>query len=197
MIKQARALVYGIFGLIVAIICIRLFLQFLPINHSVPFVRFWLHFSDIFVGPWDEIFPSIKFEKSIIEIYSIIAAFCYIIFALIIERSFSSFKHSSSRDILVALIDAMFKFIEFLLISRFLFRLFQASISSSIVRFVYALSSIIYQPFSGIIKDIEVMDGTIIELSTIIILVIVIIMDIAAENFFDIVLPPVKDSNNK
>jgi hypothetical protein len=178
--KKFKSIIYSIFGVVSSIISIRLLLLFLAVG-STPFVRFWMNFSYLFVGLWDGIYENIIIEKSVIEIYSLIAILFYLIFGILIERSIKNIANEDSKNIVSSIIDIIFKVIEFVLATRFFFRLFVASTDSLFVRIIYGLSNFIYAPFAGIIGDI-VIDKVVIEISTLLILVIIIIIDVATEN---------------
>ena len=136
---------------------------------------------DCLFTPWEGIFPDMLFgTKAVLEISSLIAGMFYIIFALAVNQTAESLRASATKGFLYNILNGVFRLIEFLLVTRFLFKAFAASTNSLFVTFIYGLSNIIYSPFAGIIKDYHYKEVTI-ELSTILILVVVIIMDIAVD----------------
>lgn len=190
---RLRTIVYSITGGLITIILIRLLLKFIGANPSTIFVSFWYGLSDLLVGPWEGIYPNLVLSPMTIETYSVIAIIFFVLFGVIIDKALSIFRYDASREIIIAIVDLSFKLMELVIASRFAFKLFGASTSSVFVRFIYAASSIIYEPFAGIIKDL-VIEGVLFEISTLLVLIIIIIFDVISENILESILgrPEVK-----
>lgn len=179
-VNKAKSIIYSILAIIVAIIGIRILLELIGANPNTPFVEFWIDLSNIFIGPLIGMFPDIQLgSNSVILVSGCIAALFYVLFAIALDTSVTKLQTpSTSRQMLYMIINGIFKVIEFLLITRFVLIFLDASTKSTFVQFIYEITDIIYAPFAGIINDIQIM-GITIELSTLLILVIVIIIDIA------------------
>ncbi|MEI7579483.1 MAG: YggT family protein [bacterium] len=182
------ALSYGIFGIIIAIILIRILFGIIGANKAAPFVSFWYTFSETFIGGFQGIFPNIgtSVAPMFIEVYAVIALIFYLILAFIVSKALTSVISHSPVSIFKNVTDTIFKGAEFFLITRFLLKLTAASDVSSFVRFIYQLSDFIYQPFAGILPTIQLKDFNIIfETSTLIAIVIIIIFDLVTEGVID------------
>ncbi len=181
--KKIKQIIYGILAIVISIITIRLLLKFVGANSYTPFVSFWMDFSDFFVLPWIGIAPNLTFfGNSVIEISAIISILFYGVIGFLLNNSISSLNEESSRSVLVSFVDSLFKIVEFVLGTRIILKLFGA-ISSLFVEFIYAFTDWIREPFTGLIKDFHFGMVTV-EISTIIILVIVILMDIGVDELF-------------
>jgi hypothetical protein len=181
---NVRSIIYGIFGLIITVITIRLLLLFLGLNQFNPFVSFWLEFSNFFVFPWHGIAPDIKlFGNSYIELTSIVAMFFYMIIGLLIEKSADSFGETTKRSMLVSIVDSMFKIVEFLLATRIFLKLFGVGSQSVFADFIYSITQWIITPFGRLVSDYQ-FGPIVVELSTILVLVIIVILDIGIDEFF-------------
>lgn len=184
---------YSVFAGIVGVVLIRVLLKLVGALPTNEFAQFWYDFSKIFVEPWAVIYPSIAIgDRSSIEIYSIIAMLFYMIIASILAKSASSVFEDSRKEFIIAIVDSLFKAAEFLLISRFIFKLTNASTTASFVTFIYDYSAVVYEPFANILPATQIGDVTI-EISTILALIIIIILDIITEQFLislmDTVIP--------
>jgi len=178
-----NTLVFGIFGFIVAIIFVRILLKLLGANPEAGFVVFWYQLSHNFVGSFQGIYPSLETTatRNLLEVYSVIAMMFYLILALLSAKLFTSVTQPTKLDIINTFIDGVFKFIEFFLITRFILKITGANVISLFVNFIYSVSAIIYEPFTGILPTYKV--GTItFETSTLIAIIIIIIFDLVTEN---------------
>ena len=81
---------------------------------------------------------------------------------------------------IIEIVDSIFKAVEFLLITRFIFKLTAASTSAAFVRLIYELSWIVYEPFATLMPAIE-FEGARFEISTLIALIVIIILDLVTE----------------
>lgn len=116
----------------------------------------------------------------------LIAVVFYITLGILISSFVTAFIDDDPLKIAMEVIDSIFKFIEFLLLVRFILRVFavfynQSPLSNS----VYDLTA--WAP--GLLPDIQFGNG-VIELSTLLILVIVIAIDLGFENFFEKYVEP-------
>ncbi|MFQ5492785.1 MAG: hypothetical protein ACE5DX_01325 [Candidatus Dojkabacteria bacterium] len=185
---QIRAVVFGIFGILVAIVLIRIILRLVGANPDASFVSFWYNISDFLVNLFRDIYPVLQANllKVRIELFSVFALMFYVIAAFLVQKSFTSVADDDSVQILKNIIDALFKITEFLLITRFIFKLTGAAIGSGFVKFIYAVSAIVHEPFQGILPTINVGDFNIIfESSTLIAIVVIIIFDLVTEGIID------------
>lgn len=178
--SKIRTIIYSIFALIVGIVLIRVLLKIVGANPNNEFADFWYTFSDIFVEPWAVIYPGIVSGRMVIEIYSIVAVLFYIIISIVASKSVSSPFEDTRKLAIIELVDSIFKAIEFLLITRFIFKITAASTSALFVRLIYDLSWIVYEPFATLMPAIE-FEGARFEISTLVALVVIIILDLVTE----------------
>ncbi len=178
--SKIRTIIYSIFAVIVGIVLIRVFLKLVGANPNNEFAQFWYGLSDIFVKPWATIYPSYSTGKMVIETYSIVATLFYICFSVIASKSATSAFDDSRKQAIIDIVDSLFKIAEFLLITRFVFKLTAASLSSSFVHLIYDLSWVVYKPFSTLLPSISFEDA-VFEISTLVALIIIIILDIVTE----------------
>lgn len=178
--NKIRTIIYSIFAVIIGFVLIRVLLKLVGVNPNNEFADFWYTFSDVFVEPWAIIYPNIISGKMIIEIYSIIAILFYIIISVVLSKSASSPFEDTRKQAIVEIVDSMFKVVEFLLITRFIFKLTAASTSAAFVRLIYDLSWIVYEPFATLMPAIN-FEGARFEISTLIALIIIIVLDLVTE----------------
>jgi len=178
--SNLRTIIYSIFALIIGFVLIRLLLKIIGANPDNQFAEFWYTFTDIFVEPWAMIYPNVISGGMIIEVYSVVAILFYIIISIVVTKSASSPFEDSRKLAIAELVDSMFKVVEFLLITRFIFKITAASTSAPFVRIIYDLSWIVYEPFATLIPAVE-FQGAKFEISTLAALIIVIILDMVTE----------------
>lgn len=187
-LKQIRRIislaVYGFVSIIIALIIVRIFLLLIGASNTAPVVSFIYSASDVFVGIFRGIYPDIIVNKGqfIIEIYSIVGLFFYVCVAFLTSKSIRSVIESDAIQIMTNLIDTGFKFLEFVLILRFLFKITGASVTSQFVTILYEVSNIIYEPFKGILPGFTIPSlNVVFETSTIIAIIIIIVFDVLTE----------------
>jgi hypothetical protein len=183
--RTITIVVYGLVSIVVALIVVRLLLLVIGANKSSAVVAFVYGASDVFVGVFRGIYPNIVINEGqfVIEIYSIIGLSFYLSLAFLISKSIKSVFETDPIQIITNLIDTGFKFAEFILITRFVFKLTGASVASQFVAVLYDISGIIYEPFKGILPGFSIPSlNAVFETSTIIAIVIIIIFDVASES---------------
>ena len=185
---QIRGLVFGIFGLIVAVVVIRIILKLVGANEASPLVSFWYNFTDFFIAMFRNTYPQLQSAllQIRIELYAVMALLFYMLLAFLVQKSFVSFTEPDAVEVTKGIIDSMFKIAEFLLIMRFFFKLTGASLAGQFVVFIYSISALVYEPFRGILPTINVGDtGIVLESSTLIAIIIVVIFDLVLEGIID------------
>lgn len=201
--SRIKIFTYVVFGLIAASIFIRIVLRAFGASESADFTIFWYDFTNYFVGSFEGIYNSInpRASRVVIETYSIVAFFVYIVLSIITSRSLLSVTTNDSIQKTKDVVSAFFKIMEFFLISRFILMLTNASTLSSFVRFVYSVSSVVSEPFNGIFPTQDFGEsGVVFETSTLIAIVIVIVFDLLTDRLVDTIrqAPPVpKDHRPK
>lgn len=185
--RKIRMFILGIFGILVTLILIRLFLIVIGANDDASFVKFWNdQLTQPFVFPFVGVYPDWYLGNLRIETASFLGIFVYLIIGLLSAKIVSSFLDSDPKSLLVNIIDSCFKVAEFLLLFRFLLRLTGASTAGDFSRFIFDLSFIVYEPFEGILPAFTFgpRNDYFFETSTLIAVVIIIVLDIVSESVF-------------
>lgn len=175
---KVRAIVLAITGGILALLVIRFILIFLAANQTQFLVKLVLDISGIFVSPFQSF--QIGGVTSGIDANTLLAMVVYVVLGILISEVITGFMQESVWGIFLEISDTVFKVIEFLLICRIVLKLFAIKPGTGIfVDTIY--NTTIWS--TGILPYREVLGG-ILEVSTIIVLVIVVFADLAAEALF-------------
>lgn len=174
-----RPLVLFAFGFIDLILIIRILLKFIGASTKSTFVKFWYQLSAPLYNTFSGTVGDFQAEKLVLEIDSVIAVAVYFIFALLLLRFINAAFMDLWRDKIKKMLDSFFKFVEFILIARILFKIIGAG-SSNFIKFLYGISYPFYYPFKNILVDFEIGDH-VFEISTLIAIVIIIIFDIVSD----------------
>jgi len=187
-IKQIRRIIsiviYGLVSIVIALIIIRLFMLLIGANKTTSIVSFINNSSETFVTSFRGIYPDIMINNGQfgIEVFSVVALMFYVSLAFLISKSIRSVVETDVIQIVVNLIDTVFKFAEFILITRFIFKLTGASIVSQFVSLIYDISNIIYEPFKGILPGFSIPSiNAVFETSTLIAIIVIIVFDVLTE----------------
>lgn len=178
---RVRAIILALTGVIVTLLVIRFILIFVGADQTHFLVKLVLDVSYIFV------YPFISFGYggllSSVDANALIAILIYVILGILVSEIITAFLQEDPNQIVIEFIDAVFKVIEFLLISRIILKLFGIQAGVGIfVQQVYALSAW----STGILPSREFLSGEL-EISSIIVLIIVVLIDIATEGFLSAV----------
>ena len=181
--KKIRIIIFGILGIIIAILLIRIVLIFLGANQATGFMQFWNTISMPIISIFEGVYNKWLFGTIKIETASLLAIIVYTILALIGERIISAFFQSKSSNILIYFFDSLFKLVEFILLLRFFLRITGADSGAPFSNFLFYISSFVYQPFRNILPGFSFGDRGeyVFETSTIIALVIIIIFDVISD----------------
>ncbi|MBD3362992.1 hypothetical protein GF362_04700 [Candidatus Dojkabacteria bacterium] len=178
-IKQALVI---IFIVLIVLVSTRVLILYLPMDHTTGIIKTWLDFTSLFIKPWEGIYPDIEKGKSILEISSLVAILFYATTGFIFQRSLRVVKYKKFQKVFASIVDTLFKLVELEFATRFLLKLSSASHNSIFVRIIYTLSNFIHRPSSEFLGDLKFEDfGGVIELSTLILLIIVFILDVIAQ----------------
>lgn len=181
---RIRAVIFAITGFISAFLFLRIILDLISADSTnvlvslinqitTPLISL---FSNLVVLPQTGILALINTE-------AIIAFIVYILAAIAISEIITAFIYENFKDILQNIVDALFKVIEALLILRIVFDLFGIGLaltSPAFVKFIYTSTAW----SQGILFDQTFLSGKI-NLSAIISLIIIVVIDLATERFLD------------
>lgn len=182
---RVRRVIYAIGAFIIGILLLRFFFRLFGIAAINPIINFIYQLSYPFVAPFDGIVGNIGTSGNAIEFTTIIAILMWIGIIIIIAELVAAFIQDKPERIIFELVDSFFKLIEFMLFARLVLRAFAVPYGiNSLVDFAYNISAIAYNPFAGIAPEFRLGNGGIIEMSTVVALVIVLVFDILSEGFF-------------
>ncbi len=188
---KVRGFILAIAGAIIALIAIRIGLDLLGASKENVIVNFIISLSDIFIKPFNGLVElpdtiGLKF----INTDAIIAAIVYGLAAIAISEIITGFLYENLEDIIQNIVDGLFKVIEFLLLIRIVFQLFgifNVPAAPTFVHSIYGLT----EWSQGIVLKVNFLTGYI-DLSAIIALVIVVVVDLLAERFLNSIFKQVR-----
>ena len=181
--SRVRKVIYAFGAVLVAVMLLRFFLRLVGAPGSNVIINFIYQVSFPLVQPFEGIVDNISNSGSSFEGTTLVAMMIWIALLLIFAEVVTAFLYDTFAEIFLNFIDAVFKFIEFFLVARLAMRMFGVRLGvNSFVDIIYSLAGVVYEPFAGIAPEIELNTG-VIELSTLIALIIVIVADIVSEGF--------------
>lgn len=195
--QNTRKITYIIFGSIA--ICIFLYLVFLIIGVSKSsllmqaLTSISTFFSSPFVGTISRSYLDI-FQGSINPDY-IAAIFGYLFGAIAVGEFLTAFMYDKLRDVIQNFVDALFKFFELFLLIRIILDLFGSSVDSVspvFLQFIYALTN-----WSGGLFPSLIFLGLTINISAIIYLAIISLIDSQFEKILDVIFDFFNFGNTK
>ncbi len=178
---QFRAIVFGITGIIVAFLLFRVGVDLIGASTSNPLVGFIHTVSNFFISPFAGIIVLPIGTFSNLNVDALLSAGIYILAAIAFTEIVTAFMQDTLEEIIQNVVDAIFKFVEFLLILRIVFELFGVldnASSPAFVRAVYGLTGW----SQGVLFRIGFGNGFV-DFSAIICLVIVAVLDLLCERF--------------
>lgn len=179
---RIRAIILGIAGLIVALLFIRILLQLLGASTANTIVNFFFGLSEIFIQPFRNAVtlpPGTPLQ--ILNIDALVAIGIYVLGAIALSEIITAFLYDTAEDIIQNLVDAVFKVIEFLIFIRIvldLFAIFDRRVAAAFIQNIYNLTDWA----SNLINPMPIGSGSL-NVSAIIVLSIVVILDIFTERF--------------
>ncbi len=184
--KQIQLLVLGLFGIAIAFLLIRGFLIIIGSNPDAPFVVFWNDkLTAPLIYPFEGIYGDWLLGTARIELATVLAIFINLVSALLATKIIGTFFNNDPKELLVDIVDSMFKVAEYVLIFRFMFRLTDASLEAPFVKVIVSyMSEIVYKPFIGILpgQKFGPSNEFVFETSTLVAIIIIIVLDIVAES---------------
>lgn len=173
---KVRAIILAITGFILALLVIRFILIFVGADRSNFLVSLLLSVSGFFVNPVTT-FAEVT-APSGVDGNAIMAMVIYTVLGILISEIVTSFLYDHAWDVLVQIIDAIFKVLEFLLVTRIALKLFGIKIGTSVfVGQIYGLTDW----SQGLIPSRPFLNGQV-EISSLLVLIILVIIDFATES---------------
>ncbi len=181
---QARAIILGITGFILALLFIRLAIDIFEASNANSLISLIRSITDFFVEPFKNsyIFGNDSTFKSL-NVDVLTALLAYGLLGIAISEIVTGFMYNDPIDIIVNVIDAIFKFFEFAIFLRIIFYFFGLSRSAKFVDWIFDITS--FTQFPGL--NISFLNDYL-DWQAIFFLVIIAILDILAEGFLNSLL---------
>ncbi|MEP7103417.1 MAG: hypothetical protein ABI721_01760 [Candidatus Dojkabacteria bacterium] len=184
---RVRALILGVAGLIAAILVIRILVQMVGASTGNILIDAIYSVSNFFIYPFAN---AVSVPSGValpnINVDALIAIAIYVLLAIAISEIITAFLYDNITDIIQNFVDGIFKVIELLLFIRIildLFNLYNRINAPSFILSIFALTDWT----QGIIQGIPVLNGML-NISAIIALIIVVLLDIFSERFLASIL---------
>lgn len=193
---KIRAIIFAITGFIEAFLFLRITLDLISADSNNVVVSFISQITNPLIYPFEGL---ITLPQTGILTYfneaAIVAFIVYILASIAFAEIITAFLYDNFKDLFQNVIDALFKFLESFLILRILFDLFAVGLSLGsplFVKLVYGTT----EWAQGIIFDQPFLSGRI-NLSTLLCLIIVVIIDLLTERFLDTIFIQVTEITKK
>ncbi len=172
-------LIYFFAAILIILLGFRLIIELLGLSNSLSFL---ITITDLFFSPFANTFGKLPIAKGFLDfniLYSIIAI---VFIALLIEQIILGFLQNSIKNFIIEFFISVFKFLEYIIMARILFKLFAAN-NTGLVSFVYSLTG----GENGVLSTgiINFNNTYKFELITLIILIIIIVLDIFIEKILE------------
>lgn len=177
---KVQGIIYAVFIVIISVVLIRILLKLVGADQNNEIISFFYDFSNVFVSPWEGIFRNLKSQNKILEVFSLIAAFFYLVLSFIFARLAGILLINDSKEFTIKIIDFFFKIAEITVFSRFILKLVGADTDSTFILNLYKFTDFTYKPVETILPAIESNKVTL-EVSTLIFLILIIILDYLSE----------------
>ncbi len=177
---RIRSILLAILGVIVAVIFIRIILDFFGADSTSSFVSFFNNFSDFFIEPFDKLIDVNNQNTTNINFDALAAFFIYLVLGLLIIEVICAFIYDSIEDIIQNLVDAIFKIVEFFLLVRIILDFFLINQQIPFINTVYTATDWA----SNIFFRRDFIDPRV-NFSAIVVLIIVVILDLFMESLLD------------
>ena len=194
--SRIRAVIFAILGIIEALLFLRITLDLISADSSNGIVSLVSQITSVFIFPFEGL---ITLPQSGILMFineaAIIAFIVYILVAIALSEFITSFLFDNFKDVFQNFVDAIFKFLESFLILRILFDLFAVGLnleSPLFVKVIYGST----EWAQGVIFEQPFLSGRI-NLSTLLWLIIIIVIDLLTERFVDGVFIQLNDFSKK
>ncbi|MEO6729002.1 MAG: hypothetical protein ABIM99_03705 [Candidatus Dojkabacteria bacterium] len=183
---RLRAIILGIAGAISAILVLRILVQMLGGNTSNILISALYSVSNFFISPFANAVAVPAGTLPGINIDALVAIGIYIFIAIAVSEILTAFLYDNATDIIQNFVDGIFKVIEILLFIRIildLFNLYDRINAPTFIKTIFSLTDWT----QGIIQGIPVLNGSL-NLSAIIALIIIVVIDIFTERFLASIL---------
>ena len=182
--SKIRAIIFALTGFVEAFLFLRITLDLIAADPNNILVSLISQITDPLIFPFQGLITLP--QTGILEFFNeaaIVAFIVYVLGAIAFTEIITAFVYDNFKDIFQNIVDAVFKFLESFLILRIIFDLFAVGLnlnSPQFVKVVYGTT----EWAQGIIFDQPFLSGRI-NISTLLCLIIVVIIDLLTERFLD------------
>lgn len=177
--RMIAAFIYAALGFIIIILVLRMFIDFFELGKHISF---FIEFTNILLDPFWGLITPISIFGIKVNLTGVFAIFSYLLLATLIEQLLTSLFFWDPRIIFIEIIMWWFKLIEYVFSYRLLLVLFAGSQDNWLREFTYSLTGWLINPLNSVIPRINFLNGHI-EISTIIIIILIFIIDVFVEFF--------------
>lgn len=183
---RLRAIILGIAGIISAVLVLRILVQMLGGSTGNILISALYSVSNFFISPFANSVAIPAGTLPGINIDALVAIGIYIFIGIALSEILTAFLYDNATDIIQNFVDGIFKVIEILLFIRIILDLFSLYDRVNAPAFIQSILSLTDWT-QGIIQGIPVLNG-VLNLSAIIALIIVVVIDIFTERFLASIL---------
>lgn len=175
--QNVRRVIYAFGALIIALLLFRFVFKLLGLA-DVGLIAFLYDATDVLVNPFSGLGIDYSNYGSTVEWTAFIALLLWLAIILLVTELITAFLYDNFGDIVINLVDIFFKTIEFFLLFRLVTRVLgiSSSSSNSLFNSISNMAGVFHEVLAGSGGEIELGAGGI-ELSTLVVLIIVIVMD--------------------
>ena len=171
---------YSILGVIVAFILVRFLLDQIELNEENAIIAFLINVTDGFVAPFAEIIPSSYNFPLVLD--AGFAVLIYITWGTVLVLFIAAFLQESKKEIVKDSTDAIFKFVESLLVLRLVFDFFALNADTPFVKLI--TNSTTWA--EGLIESSFL--GERMSISVLLMLFIIVIFDLITERIIEMIV---------
>lgn len=183
--KRVRALILGITGFIIALIFMRVVIDFLDPGADSGFADLIIEITDLFISPMEGLIElSTASEIDQLNVTALLAIFIYFVTGLVLAEIITAFIYDNVNDVILNFVDGLFKLLEFLIFLRIIFDLLQVNQKVGMVKTIYSMTNWA----EGAVVDLKILDDRL-DISIVLILIFIVILDIVSEGLLKGMLP--------
>lgn len=180
--SRVRKFMYALGAIPILFILLKFLFFLIGIDRTSVLINFIYSVADIFIVPFKGLVVDVVKGTAGVEFTALVAIVAWIGIIIVITELVTSFMYETIGEILVNVIDVIFKFIEFFLLVRLLASFFGIKAGANeLLDVIYAIAGIVYTPFSGIAPGIPIGSGGMLEISTLVALIIVAAVDYVSD----------------
>lgn len=136
--QRVRLFIFSITGILLILLILRMFFDLTDASTGAEFVRFVNNSTQFFVEPFEGLFQTSSTD--LIDLNDGFAFLFYLFLGIIIAEIVTSFIYAKVQDVVLNVVDAVFKIFEMILFVRFSLDLFAVSSNLPFALFIYTMT---------------------------------------------------------